>query len=136
VTAKGARRLSIVAAAGAAVTIACALFAHRAKIMEEYWLWRLRHSDEDWGKAAIRELGERRSVKGVRGILELMPKYPGLSSHALVKIGKPAVPAIFEALQRPNCSHKLELIFVTERINPIRGCAFGVHVPVPLPPEE
>ncbi len=137
-TAKSARRLTIIAAALAAAALACAVFAFRGKIAEEYWLWRLEDSDEAWRKLAIRELGERRSVKALRGILELMPKYPGLTSRALVKIGKPAFPLILEALQSPDELHRLELILLLDRIDRHPTCvrALGMPDPPPLPPVE
>ena len=133
-TARSARRLTIVLSALAVATAACAVFAFRGRIAEEYWLWRLRGGDEAARKAAIRVVGERRSLRAVPGILELFPKYPGLSSHALVKIGKPALPAVYQVLLSPGCRTKLELLAVTETIDPFPTCVAGG--PAPLPPEE
>ena len=67
-----------------------------------------------------------------------MPKYPGLTYHALVKIGKPALPLILETLQSPDCGRRVEFILLLDRIDPHPTCVrtLGVPEPPPFRPEE
>jgi hypothetical protein len=51
-------------------TLAAAGIASRDRIREEYWLWKLEEGDETEKEAAVLSLGELRSLRAVRGILQ------------------------------------------------------------------
>ena len=55
------KRLAVLVALGALLTVAVATFCFKGGILEQYWVLRLKHGDEEGRVLAARYLGEHGS---------------------------------------------------------------------------
>lgn len=92
------------------LTLAGAGFALKDKALEEWYIWELESENQEVRKNAAEKLGEMRAVRAIPRLMELCPEDKEYSEKraqrettyimdALVKIGKPAVPALVRKLQ-------------------------------------
>ena len=109
------KRTAMLSGAMALMVLVAAGIAMKDRIHEEYWIWRLRHSDSEWENvAAAKKLGELRSVRAVPEIVRAYYRLPPISGAghtapseirmALVQIGEPAVPALLSAITSDSAS--------------------------------
>ena len=99
------RRLTIVTGGVGMAVLAIACFVAKDKLVEQWYLWKLRSGDEHEQRTAVQHLGELRSVAAVPELLALFRTKNRSRSfspddqhlrRALVKIGEPAVPGLIE----------------------------------------
>ena len=115
-TSKG-KRLTYLSISLGVLVLAIAGFALKDKAVEQWYLWKLESEDEAERKVAAARLGEMRSVRAVARLTELFriepieePHLP-YSARALVKIGKPAVPALCNLLGEQHYTNRRDFIW-------------------------
>jgi len=96
-TSKGKRLTNLIVALGVAV-LAAAGYAFKDKVVEQWYIWELESEDKAVRKRAANNLGEMKSVRALPQLMKLFRNEASTVSHALVQIGRPAVPFLIREL--------------------------------------
>src|SRR5262245_10183994 len=110
------RSIVLWAAAGTAAVLAAAGLTFRARLLEEYWLWRLKHGEWAAKKNAAVELERIRSMRAVPLLMETIcdrPRPPWTPegsdaepvAEAILKAGPTAAPCLIERLKQPRARY-------------------------------
>jgi HEAT repeat protein len=116
------KRVAFLTAVGALLVLGVAGVLLRKEVVEQWYIWRLGSSQEKVRLEAIDRLGDLRSARSVPGLLKLAPRMlPDIYSpeaksfdQAVVKIGRPAVPALLQHARVGSLwdrSHVLDLLW-------------------------